>query len=280
MNRRYFSQRAGRTPDKITFEHLGKIIDILYRKFESEGYFQYNFGYTCIDAGKVPGKISVGIGEQLILTFSSRGEAMNPTKENAIINLDQDSLFDLIEFLHDYVAKPTKHTYHTWGDCGIHVSQASVEDGQLEWKDEINKSLVLLEPPYRLTNEGNIEILPSSEGLQNLVDNYEIPTEEGNISARIKHACNLFLKHGSTIDEKRDALKNLADVLEFLRNELKNYIPKREEGELFNIANNFGIRHHRIGQKTEYDHEAYFPWIFYSYLATIDLLTKLKQDQS
>jgi len=281
MTRRYFSQRAGRTPDKITFDHLKKIVGILYRKFKSEGYFQYNFGYDCVDTGKVPGKITIGLEEQLILTFGSRGELINPDRENGIENFTLlDFVFDLIEFLHDYIAKPTTSEYHTYNNCGLHVSQASSEEGQIVWRDELNKSLNQLDPPYRITSVGNIEGLPPSEGLQNLVDNYEIPSDDGDIDTRIKHSCNMFLKHGSSIEEKRDAIKNLADVLEFLRSDLKDYIPGKEEGELFNIANNFGIRHHKQGQKIDYNHEAYFPWIFYSYLATVDLLTKLKNSQS
>jgi hypothetical protein len=30
-----------------------------------------------------------------------------------------------------------------------------------------------------------------------------------------------------------------------------NVITNKEDGDLFNIANNFGIRHHRIDQKTD-----------------------------
>jgi hypothetical protein len=250
-------------------------MDIQYRKFVSEGYFQHSFGYDCVDAGYVQGTLKISLSDQLILTFSDRGETILPTSKN-IINLDTDSLFDLIEFLYDYIAKPIKFNYHSYNNCGLHVIDASIEEGRQEWRDELNKSLVLLDSQYRLTNDGKIELLPSSEGLRDLVDKYELPLNVENIDDRVKHACNLFLKHDSRLDDKRDALKNLADVLEFLRKDLKNHIPNNEVNDLFNIANNFGIRHHNDKQKTQYDQESYFTWIFYSYLSTIDLFAKLK----
>ena len=277
MVRNYFSQRVGRTPKNITFEHFKEIINIQYQKFKNDGYFQHSFGYSCVDDPYyIDGVIKIGFAQQLILTFGEVGKYLNPEKES-ILNLDCYLLFDLIEFLHDYIAKPIESRHHSYSNCGIHVISASVEDGQKEWRDELNKSLILLEPPNRFTNDGNIELLPSSEGLQDLVDKYEVPLDIENIDSRVKHACNLFLKHGSTLNDKRDALKNLADVFEFLRKDLKNYIPNKEERELFNIANNFSIRHHKDTQKTQYDQESYFTWFFYSYLSTIDLFSKLKK---
>jgi hypothetical protein len=51
-------------------------------------------------------------------------------------------------------------------------------------------------------------------------------------------------------DEKQ--LENLLDVLEFLRPAIKQHLNKKDENDIFNIAN-FGIRHHNKDQQTEYD---------------------------
>jgi hypothetical protein len=63
----------------------------------------------------------------------------------------------------------------------------------------------------------------------------------------------------------------LADVLESLRPRLKSVISSRDEGDLFNIANNFGIRHKNDRQKTKYDENLWLSWMFYFYLATLHL---------
>jgi hypothetical protein len=57
--------------------------------------------------------------------------------------------------------------------------------------------------------------------------------------------------------------------LEYLRPKVKEVLTDKDEDDLFNIANNFGIRHHRRGQKTQYDQLIWLNWMFYFCLATI-----------
>lgn len=49
-------------------------------------------------------------------------------------------------------------------------------------------------------------------------------------------------------------MRNLADILEYCKPKIKTLISKKDEKDLFNIANNFGIRHLNEKQKTDYDH--------------------------
>jgi hypothetical protein len=66
----------------------------------------------------------------------------------------------------------------------------------------------------------------------------------------------------------------LADVLEYLRPKIKRVISSKDEGDLFNIANNFGIRHHNDKQKTDYEQSVWLSWMFHFYLATLHMLTR------
>ena len=50
---------------------------------------------------------------------------------------------------------------------------------------------------------------------------------------------------------------------------LKTVLAKPDEADLFNIANNFGLRHHNQQQKSDYDGSIWLSWMFYFYLATI-----------
>jgi hypothetical protein len=77
------------------------------------------------------------------------------------------------------------------------------------------------------------------------------------------------------MDERRDAIRDLADVLEYLRPRLKTALTKKDEAALFEIANNFGIRHHNAEQRTDYDKPIWYSWIFYYYLATIHAAVRL-----
>ena len=80
----------------------------------------------------------------------------------------------------------------------------------------------------------------------------------------------------------------LADVLEFPKPKLKaaisaiSAISSKDESDLFNIANNFSIRHHNQQQKIEYDQDLGMKLVLYIYLATIRFvigrLEKIKAD--
>jgi hypothetical protein len=75
------------------------------------------------------------------------------------------------------------------------------------------------------------------------------------------------------VAERRNAVRMLADILESLRPKLKLVLTHKDEDDLFNIANNFGIRHKNERQKTDYD-PLWLSWMFYYYLATIHFVTR------
>ena len=89
-----------------------------------------------------------------------------------------------------------------------------------------------------------------------------------------------FRRHGSTVDDRRQAVRDLADVLEYLRPKVQSILTSNDEKDLFNLANNFGIRHHNDRQKTNYDATLWLAWMFYFYLSTVHvLLRKMDQDR-
>ncbi len=90
-----------------------------------------------------------------------------------------------------------------------------------------------------------------------------------NIVSRVKHACDRFRDVSSTLDDKRDAVRELADVLEFLRDEDKVHLVSKDEAALFELANKYAIRHHRQDQRPNYPKDIWIPWMFYFFLATV-----------
>ena len=65
---------------------------------------------------------------------------------------------------------------------------------------------------------------------------------------------------------------------EKIRPAVKAEMLRGDEADLFNIANNFGIRHLNDKQQTGYDAALWLSWMFYFYLATIHVvLRKMKQ---
>jgi hypothetical protein len=101
--------------------------------------------------------------------------------------------------------------------------------------------------------------------------------DSANIEEKISHAKAKFRNARSSLEDRREAIRNLADVLEFLRPQIREYIFSPDESDLFNIVNNFGIRHHNSKQKVRYDKSIWCSWMFYFYLATIHAIMRFIQ---
>lgn len=79
------------------------------------------------------------------------------------------------------------------------------------------------------------------------------------------------------MDERRIAVRELADILEHLKPTALSLLDKRDESDLFNIANNFGIRHANNKQRINYDPGIWLSWMFHFYLATIHACVRLEE---
>ena len=259
MARRYFSQRKNGAPAINTEDFAYRLYNI-FAGFVRGGYFE-----------RLNMRISGGdfasdeLRRNLAIAFGRKSRNMLPTESN-LLNIDRDSIFDLIEFLSEYVLEP----YRT--GALIHPNHATrVKSGLRKWRKAVNECLEQLDPPCRLTANREIEILPPSAGLRHLVGDHASPSQDAQ--KKVDHACRLFLKRNATALDRRSALKDLVDVLEPLRKDLDARIGKKKADKLFDIANNYGIRHNNRDQ-LELD-ENYARWFFYSALSTIDLVTRL-----
>lgn len=269
----YYSVRTGKNPLAAGFDLdiLRDMFKTQFAYFESEGYFQEALGFECVDAGFIPGTLGHDIEGALLLALRKR----NLTPINSkIANYAEDDLFDVLEFLYDHCSKPITRHYHNWGNCGWHCETFDREPGRLEYRERMNKILELYGQGYELSSAGEILIL-ADNGLSGLFE-APIPTNDpDNVKARVQAAQTKFRRYRSSMDERRDAIRDLADVLEYLRPQLKAVLTKKDEADLFEIANNFGIRHHKAGQKTDYDKPIWYSWLFYYYLATIHAAVRL-----
>jgi len=266
--------RTGRIPNIVLdLSMLRKLFRNMYLALDNEGYFQGAFGYNCVDAGKVPGKLGTDIEIEMLRRLHK--DDLWPIPEECL-QYSEDDLFDVVEFLYDCVAKPVDTWYHDFADCGLHCNTFDQEAGRDEYRARINELLSDYEQPYELSADGEILTLPQ-EGLVDLLDAALPPCDPVNVESRVAAAATKFRRYGSSEDDKRDAIRDLADTLEFLRPEIRQVLTRKDESDLFNIANSFGIRHHNPGQKTAYDKPIWYDWMFYYYLATIHAVLRLLQ---
>ena len=177
----------------------------------------------------------------------------------------------MIEFLYDCVSKPieTPDAYHSFNNCGWHYAEFDEKAGQVEFRDGANNILRDYGAGWELSEDGEIVAL-ADEGLEPLLE-AELPhCDPANVEKRVSAAVRKFRARGSSIEDRRDAIRDLADVLEFLRPKAKEcLLTRKDDAALFTIANEFAIRHHDGRQKGDYSIAIWYSWIFYVYLATI-----------
>ena len=125
---------------------------------------------------------------------------------------------------------------------------------------------------FELSETGDVlSLVP--EGLESLFDADINHPDKNNVGKRVLAAKLLFRmrdKEAGSFQNRKNAVRELADVLEFLiKKSQEKILHKEDERDLFEIANRFGIRNHNIDQKTDYDKDVFLSWIFYYYLASI-----------
>jgi hypothetical protein len=269
----YYSVRTGKNPLSAKFDlpTLKEMFRTVFAHFEDKGYFQEAFGFDCVDAGYIPGTLGHDLPGILLLEL--RKKNLTPIRSK-INGYSEEDLFDMIEFLYENCSKPKKGTYHDFSSCGWHYETFEKEPGQHEYREKMNRILALYEAGYELSADGEILALADT-GLAGLFEAPLPKVDPQNVAARVEAARTKFRRYRSSMDERRDAIRDLADVLEYLRPKIKKVLTEKDEADLFNIANNFGIRHHNAAQKTKYDKPIWYSWLFYYYLATIHAAVRL-----
>lgn len=264
--RSYYSTRSGTNPNaKPTLDMLLRLFRATYEDFDRRHYFQEACGFDCIDAGYVPGTLGTDIEAAMFLAL--RKSDLWPIAVNSP-GYQEEDLFDVIEFLYDHVSLPKEGNYHSYGNCGWHYSTFDRDAGRLEFRQKVNALLSDYREGYELSTAGEILVL-GEPTLEALIEDGVSSGDSTNVDSRVEAAVLKFRRYRSSSDDRRDAVRDLADVLEYLRPRVKKVLNSGDEADIFNLANNFGIRHHNTQQKTAYDKGIWLGWAFHYYLATI-----------
>ncbi|WP_394122232.1 hypothetical protein [Planococcus donghaensis] len=264
VERVYYSQRKNNdSKTTISFESLLDYFDGIYSFFSNKGYLV-----------KVP-KGSVAELNLLSIEIFNK-EYLLPFRE--IKQYTEEDIFDLIEYFFDCLEMPV-----TFKIQGITAKSPNSKDKigetkqelQENYRERINRIISKYGVGYELTAEGYVrEIL--NNGLEHLIDSEQALLEDVDSENRIKYAKELFLKHGATEADRRGSILEIAAVLEKLRDSKQLELTGKDAGELFAMLNSFNIRHNRKDQKSDYDKEIFYPWMFYNLLAAVDASLKLQ----
>lgn len=277
-DRRYWSERQGRGPGAVPFgiEQLRRLVFSSLDELFDRYYFQEAFGFDCVDAGEVNGLVGRDANAWFLRTLYR--DDIWPYHEKGE-GYDADVLFDVLEALHDLVSEPVDGWFHDFGGCGWHYSAFDKVKGQAQLRKLINPALARYEQPLQMTPAGEIIVLAPEE-FRPLLD---APVPAGDdadlVTTRVEEAKRIFRSRASRKADRRQAVRELADVLEVLRPEIKEEMLSKDEGALFHIANGFAVRHNNREQRRDYDDAIWLSWAFYVYLATIHAVLRLRENQ-
>ena len=277
----------------MPLDALRRLVISVCDDFSARDYLQEAFGYDCVDAGPVNGTVGSDPGAFFFRTLmrervypwdamvtdpndSASGFSPVPSLVPAWTLWDVDTTFDMIEVLHDLISKPEEGRYHDWNDCGWHYSTFDRSAGQLEFRDSINQVLRLGEPEYELDVHGHIVERPPDEFRPLLSAAIPPSTDPDLIMPRLDAAIREFRTRGASLDDRRHAVRDLADVLEVLHADVREHMLTADEKAIYHLANGFAIRHNNREQKGDYDRLTWLRWGFYVYLATIHALLRVR----
>lgn len=266
--REYYSHRTGRHPSFLSFRHIKDLFRALYQELEEGGYFQEQFD-TCYERSRhSTDKRSV------LFLKSLKRDYLWPVYQ-CLDFYTEDDLFDVIELLYDLISKPEGEGSYC-DDCAVfhYYSDAFYDkgEGRLIFREKINEILELYEGNYKLTSEGEI-VKAENSNIERIFE-AKIAFADKTSQEKLEHALKQMQKRHVSHSERKEAVRLLGDILEPIRPEIKKYC-KGDERELFDTLNNFGHRHHRPNQKTDYDSKIFETWLFYHYLAAVHAYSRI-----
>lgn len=240
---------------KITTTRFNTFFVDVYHYFEEKHYFK-----LAIEGHHSEPKL-LSPSPEAYLFAEAKLKNIWPIEHN--YNRPKEDTFTLIEVLHKFIRRID--------GFGMYEEK----EAQKEFRDMINKYLVCLNEGYLLTESGYIINLPD-DGLGNLITQDLPKTADDTDTQKVETAIKMFFRYDSNEDEKMKAINLLADILEPYRVSLKQITTDNHDNLIFQLVNQYGIRHNDLKQKKDYDKPIWYEWMFHYYLSTVHATLKLE----
>lgn len=272
----YFAERHGHIADIAEpREHLAMAYATMLTDMQDHGYFPVALPRHCVDEYVSWSHVSEQVRHAIHLPFEWDGE-----RESAR-GWDDPSLYSLMEYFHDAAQRPRSEGHvHGFAGCGPHYAEHNAESGGAVYRWRVNALLERYGVSMRMGKSGpergrlviTLGIDLDSRADQRAHDGRDDSKDE------VAHAIRTYRQRGASSVQRRSALALLAGELERRREQVKVVLGK-DEDDLFRIANNYGIRHRRAGQQTDYG-DAFLDYLFAVFLAAVLLMESLEGSTS
>ena len=258
--RKYFSERSGNR--KFTSRDLFERFKDTYLYFKEQDYFKQHLELTSLEVSRKAKYLSsIKLNAKI---FPIDDWSMEMAE-------DVELIFSSIEFLSDHISEPgswevfATETGFNYRDYASYDSKA----GQDDFRNAVNSFLNEYKDGYELNSEREI-VKIGSHGIETILDATIEEYDFDNVDLKVKKAKRIWKNRNATLSDKKKAILELADVFEWLRDTeaLQEALNQKDSNDLFNIINNFALRHHNQNQKNGYDENIWYAWMFHFFLAT------------
>lgn len=275
---KFYSRRENKlTPSFLSddLNYFRKLFSATFSDFSNKGMFNEAFGYSDKNGYFNNGVITSSWNEitinNILLLYINK-DHLWPINENYEYYTEEDC-FDLIEYLYTIVSEPkSKYERDKYG-----MSYEKIifdrESGKEKYLDYINDILFRYGDKYEFSQVGRIEIKRNEAEKQLCCEVRDESDEIHENDVLIDNAINEFVLSRGNEDKMYSAILLLHTVFESLEGIVVEGL-STDENQLFNIINNYGIRHKNKSKGDITRKDLVFPWLFYSMLATINLKLK------
>lgn len=274
--KRYYLHRLA--PTKPQTKHglaqLRVAVGSLVRELADLGYFEGTFGSTCPDSRDDNG----ASGQAWLSQALGVAEALWPTTPDVVAHWSEEVLFSMIEALYDAVERPRARSWHDYHD-GWDFYDFDRRGGQVVYAWRVNELMDASVFSLRSAQTGEDRGMLTYHPPDAREDLLELPERISDSSRQVEvsHAVSKWRSRHASRQDKRDAVVALAGILEAHRADVTKAIGRRDAGALFQIANQFHLRHRDHAQRSDYP-EVMLDWIFWWYLATVELVETLQHE--
>jgi len=187
-----------------------------------------------------------------------------------------DEFYSLVESIHDLIARPRQRAWDMSGEGRWCYMDFAPAPGRALYRWQVNQLLARHAVGLQLASDGEDVgrlVRATDDAREDLVERAQQSPDPGT-RADVSHAIALFRGRTATTADRRSAVIALAGILERRQRLLKRELFSQDEDALFLIANRFDLRHRAKSQQSDYD-PIFLDWLFWWYLATVELTDKL-----
>lgn len=271
----YYLHRLAPPPSRPKHDLAGlrEAVGTMLFELTAKGYFDAAFGSTCPDSRDDNG----ASGQAWLSRALGLAEPLWPPAAEVVSGWSEEVLFSVIEALFDVVERPRARGWHDYHDDWDYFD-FDRRGGQAVYAWRVKELMDSSVYPLRLALTGEDRGRLTHHALDDRDVLLQLPERISDPSSQVEvsHAISKWRSRHATRQDKRDAVVTLAGILETHRAELTHALGRRDAGALFQIANEFHLRHRSRTQRGDYP-EVMLDWIFWWYLATVELVEALRR---